>query len=137
MITGFADEAALRDAHFEIAAEVSSDSNSKLIEATVYHRFLAENPPDGLLVGSAMAAVSGAEGAGRHIGSDFELVAKEAISFLRRFRKDMLVVHEDVGRAGDLLARALIAAIERPAPEAGQFLNKPDHLEAGNAPQQR
>lgn len=136
MITGFADEAALRDARFEIATEVSSDSHSEQIEAAVYRRFQADSPPDGVLVGSttaAMAAVNGAERAGMRIGIDFDLVAKEAISFLRRFRKEMLVVHEDVGRAGDFLARALIAAIERRAPETGQFLDKPDHLEAGNA----
>lgn len=140
MITGFADEAASRDAYFEIATDVSSDSHSEEIEAAVHHRFLADNPPDGVIVGSttaAMAAVNGAERAGKRIGTDFDLVAKEAISFLRRFRKEILVVHEDVGRAGDFLARALIAAIERRTPEVGQFLDQPDHLEAGDAPQRR
>jgi LacI family transcriptional regulator len=140
MITGFADAAALQGARFEIATDVSSDSHSELIEAAVYHRFMADSPPDGVLVGSttaAMAAVNGAERAGMRIGSDFDLVAKEAIPFLRRFRKEILVVHEDVGRAGDFLARALIAAIERRTPEAGQFLDKPDEIETGDTPQRR
>ena len=140
MITGFADEAALHGARFEIAADVNSDSPSEQIEDAIYRRFRATPFPDGLLIGSttaAMAAVNGAERAGMGIGTDFDMVAKEAISFLRRFRKEILVVHEDVGRAGDFLARALIAAIERRADEAGQFLDQPDHVEAGDAPQRR
>jgi LacI family transcriptional regulator len=138
MITGFADEASMQGARFEIAADVNSDSHSEKIEAAVYRRFTAEDRPDGLLVGSttaAMAAVNGAERAGMHIGVDFDLVAKEAIPFLRRFRQEMLVVHEDVGRAGDFLARTLIAAIERRTSQVGQFLDKPDHIKPGDMPQ--
>ncbi|WP_309666906.1 LacI family DNA-binding transcriptional regulator [Tabrizicola sp.] len=140
MITGFADESALLGARFEIATDVNSDSSSEQIEDAVFHRCFAPNPPDGILVGSttaAMAAVNGAERAGLRMGTDFDLVAKEAISFLRRFRKEILVVHEDVGRAGDFLARTLIAAIERRLAEDGQFLDQPDHVEAGDSPQRR
>jgi LacI family transcriptional regulator len=140
MITGFVDEAARLGARCEIATDVTSDSPSEQIEEAVFRRFSAQNRPDGLLVGSttaAMAAVNGVERAGLRIGTDFDLVAKEAISFLRRFRKEILVVREDVGRAGDFLARALIAKIERRTPEAGQFLDQPDHVDAGDAPQQR
>ncbi len=140
MITGFRDEAAMRNATFEIAQEVNSDSPSEQIEDAVFRRLRAPIRPDGLLLGSttaAMAAVNGAERAGLRIGADFDLVAKEAISFLRRFRKEILVVHEDVGRAGDFLARALIAAIERRTPETSQFLDQPDHVEAGDAPRRR
>jgi len=140
MITGFADEAALHGATFEIAQGITSDSTSEQIEEAVTRRCTAPSPPDGLLVGSttaAMAAVNGAERAGLRIGKDFDVVAKEAISFLRRFRKEIIVVHEDVGRAGDFLARALMAAIERRAPEHGQFLDKPDQVEAGKFPHRR
>jgi LacI family transcriptional regulator len=140
MITGFADEAALLGARFEIAADVNSDSPSDQIEDAVCRRFSTPNRPDGLLIGSttaAMAAVNGVERAGLRIGTDFDLVAKEAISFLRRFRKELLVVREDVGRAGDFLAHALIAAMERRTLEAGQFLDQPEHVEAGDAPQRR
>ena len=140
MIAGFADEAALQGATSEIAESVNSDSVSEQIEEAVYRRFAAAARPDGLLLGSttaAMAAVNGAERAGLRIGEDFDVVAKEAISFLRRFRKEIIVVHEDVGLAGDFLARALIAAIERRAPEQGQFLDQPDHVEAGDTPHRR
>ncbi len=90
---------------------------------------MTDNPTiDGLIVGSttaAMAAVAGVEQTGKVIGRDFDLASKEAITFLRRFRKEIIVVHEDVGRAGTFLARAVMAAIERRAPEQGQFLDIP------------
>ena len=44
---------------------------------------------------------------------------------MHRFRKEIIVVAEDVERAGHFLARALMAAIERRAPERGQFLDRP------------
>lgn len=132
MIAGFAEAAALHQVTFEVATEVTSESAAAEIEAAMRERFKAPNPPDGVLSGSttgAMASVSGAEQTGRRIGQDFDLVAKEAIRFLHRFRPEIIVVHEDVGRAGDFLARALIAAIERRAPEQGQFLETPTAID--------
>ena len=128
MITGFADEAALLGASFELASDITSDAGAARIEEAMRQRFLAPNPPTGLVVASttaAMAAVAGAERAGLRIGQDFDLVAKEAIRFLHRFRREIIVVHEDVGRAGTFLAQALMAAIERRAPEQGQHLDRP------------
>ena len=132
MITGFADEAATQGLPFEVMESVHSDSPAAVIEAAVALRMTRNPPLDGLVVGSttcAMVAVAGAESVGRVIGQDFDLVAKEAILFLRRFRKEIIVVKEDVGRAGNFLARAVMAAIERRAPELGQFLDRPDHVE--------
>jgi LacI family transcriptional regulator len=137
MITGFADEAALHGLSFEIVEDVSSDSGATAIETTVFRRFSAPDPPDGLLAGSttaAMAAVTGAERAGFQIGTDFDVVAKEAIRFLRRFRRELIVVHEDVGRAGGFLARAVMAAIERTgtpvaSTDAGQCVDQPTDID--------
>ena len=140
MTTGFADQAASLGARFEILQEVTSDSGAGAIELAVARRFSQPDPPNGLLVGSttaAMAAVSGAERAGAVIGRDFDIVAKEAIRFLHRFRKEIIVVYEDVGQAGEFLARALMAAIERRAPEQGQFLDRPNHVDLGDAPKEK
>jgi LacI family transcriptional regulator len=133
MITGFADEAAAQGLTFEVMEDVTSDSGASLVEAAFARRMAAEPAVDGILSGSttsAMAAVAGAEQVGRVIGHDFDIVAKEAITFLRRFRREIIVVEENVGRAGNFLARAVMAAIERRAPEQGQFLDRPDHIEA-------
>ena len=96
---------------------------------------MAQGPRiDGIVCGSttaAMAAVAGAENTGLRIGRDFDLVAKEAISFLHRFRREILVVKEDVGHAGTFIAQSLIAAIERRAPDQGQFLERPTRADDG------
>ncbi|MGV8984927.1 MAG: LacI family DNA-binding transcriptional regulator [Cypionkella sp.] len=128
MITGFADEAALQGVTFEVSEDVSSDSMAAAVEASVTARMAREPRIDGFVCGSttsAMAAVAGAENNGLTINRDFDLVSKEAISFLHRFRRGIIVVKEDVGQAGSFIARALIAAIERRAPEQGQFLERP------------
>ena len=128
MIAGFIDEAALQGASSEVLATVDSDAGSALIEAAIADRFVQPMPPDGIVVGSttaAMAACSGAESMGLQIGRDFDISAKEAIAFLRRFRRDIIVTHEDVGRAGGFLARALMTAMEQQGAEPDQFLDTP------------
>lgn len=137
MITGFADEAALLGLPFEIADKVTSDSGGEAVDAAVHARFLQPDPPDGILVGSTtagMAAIAGAEAAGRVLGRDFDLVAKEAIALLRRFRREIIIVNEDVGRAGEFLARALVAAIEKRDWAERQRLEIPVQAEFGPGP---
>lgn len=128
MITGFADEAALSGVTFEVADTVNSDSGGAAVEAWVTARMTQDPQIDGIVCGSttsAMAGVAGAENVGLKINQDFDLVSKEAIAFLHRFRRGVIVVKEDVGQAGRFIARALMAAIERRAPEQGQFLERP------------
>ena len=128
MITGFAGEAAARGVTFEILETVTSDAPASQIEAAVLARLLQAPAIDGVVCGSttsAMATVAAAERAGLAIGRDYDLVAKEAIRFLARFRREILVVPEDVTRAGAFLARAVMAAIEKRAPEDSQELEVP------------
>lgn len=128
MITGFADEATLAGVTFEVADTVNSDSGGTAVEAWVTARMKQDPQIDGIVCGSttsAMAGVAGAENVGLKINQDFDLVSKEAIAFLHRFRRGVIVVKEDVGQAGTFIARALMAAIERRAPEQGQFLERP------------
>ena len=61
-----------------------------------------------------MAVVSGLEAHGAVIGKDVDVIAKEAMSFLTRFRKEILVVKEDVTKAGEFLCRAVMQAIDHP-----------------------
>lgn len=138
MTFGFSDEAALLGVPFEVAEGVTSDSGGEAVEAAIADRFGKPNPPDGMLVGSttaAMAAIAGAEQSGRVLGRDFDVVAKEAIPLLRRFRKDILIVREDVGRAGEFLARALVAEIDKRDWTARQGLEVPVKVEQGPQPQ--
>ncbi|MGL4321344.1 MAG: LacI family transcriptional regulator, partial [Paracoccaceae bacterium] len=115
MIAGFTTAAAALGLTCEVMADVTSDSGAGPIELAVTRRMQQAPVPDGVICGSttaAMAAVTGAELAGLTLGRDFDLVAKEAIPFLHRFRPNLIVLHEDVDRAGAHLARAIVAAIE-------------------------
>lgn len=137
MTLGFSDEAALLGLPFELADKVTSDSGGEAVDEAVTARFLAPNPPDGILVGSttaAMSSIAGAERTGRVLGRDFDVVAKEAIAVLRRFRRETIIVKEDVGRAGEFLARALVAEIEKRPPEPRQGLEVPVEVDWGDAP---
>ena len=112
----------------EVLTTAHSDSGATRIHAAVAERMAAANRPDGMVVGSttaAMSAVTGAESLGLVIGRDFDLAAKEALNFLFRFRREIIVLHEDVGKAGDFLARALMAAIEDSTLPPRQFLDRP------------
>jgi LacI family transcriptional regulator len=134
MTKGFQEEAEALGLHHEFLDEVTSDSTAEEIEAAILRRMTSNTPFDGIVTGSpssAVAAVAGAEKAGLSIGQDFDIVAKEANHFLHRFRKEIIVVQEDVSRAGGFLTRALMAAIERRAPERGQYLDRPDHVDFG------
>ncbi len=129
---GFAEAAAAQGTSFEVAEEVTSDSGAEQIEAFVAARMAAPHRPDGLVMSSttsAMAAIVGAEQQGLVLGRDFDVVSKEAIPMLRRFRRDLLIIPETVGKAGDFLARALIAAIERPDAPPEQGLEVPQAVE--------
>ena len=138
MTKGFVEEAVALGLPYELMAGITSDTPADEIEAAVAARMsrapLVAPLIDGILTGSpssAVASVAGAEQVGKVIGRDFDIVSKEANSFLHRFRKEIIVVKEDVGRAGQFLSRALMAAIERRAPERGQFLDRPDHVDLG------
>ena len=134
MTKGFMEEAQTLGLSCAIMPDANSDSPADQIEAALTRLMAGDHPVDGILTGSpssAVAAVAGAEKAGRKIGGDFDIVSKEANHFLHRFRKEIIVVEENVGRAGSFLTRALMAAIERRAPERGQFLDRPEHVDLG------
>jgi LacI family transcriptional regulator len=134
MTKGFIEEAEALGLLYELMEGITSDTPSDEIEQAIAARMTHSPLIDGIVTGSpsaAVATIAGAEKAGKVIGQDFDIVAKEANSFLHRFRKEIIVVKEDVGRAGEFLSRALMAAIERRAPERGQFLDRPDHVDLG------
>jgi LacI family transcriptional regulator len=133
MILGFRDEAAALGLTASITDEVTSDSPPAAVEAFAARTFGNTARPDGVVLGSAtasMAMVTGGETCGLVLGRDFDVATKDSVHFLRRFRSEMLVVHEDVAHAGDFLARAVMAAIEhRGKPPVAQHLAVPRHLE--------
>ena len=132
MTTGFSQAAAELGARIEVMQTVTSDSGAMAVEQAVLERMNQPNPPDGFVAGSttgAMAIINAVERRGLVLGRDVDVVVKEAIRFMRRFRREVLLVHEDVGRAGEYLAQAIVAAIEKRATDKRQCLDVPVRVE--------
>ena len=95
---------------------VTTDSSHAAISTAEIGRIMAaRRRPDGIVCGSAMAAISAisaAEGAGLVIGRDFDVAVKEHFDLMHRFRSEIEVVHEDVREAGVGLAEAVIRKID-------------------------
>ncbi|MFT6651281.1 MAG: LacI family transcriptional regulator [Celeribacter sp.] len=111
-----------------VLQDVTSDSPAKDIEISVRGALTAHPEIDGFFCASTtstMVVVDVAETMGLKLGETMDVFSKEAISFLRRFRRDILTVHEDVGRTGMRLAQAVIQAIEAPNAPPLQMLDTP------------
>lgn len=106
----------------------TSDSPSDDIAAAVSARLRRTPAIDGMICASAacaFTAVVAAEDEGRTLGQDIDVAAKEAIPILRSFRKEIIVVSEDVAQAGAFLARAIMQAIDEPGLPPLQNLDHP------------
>lgn len=123
-------EAASRDLGIQMMIHPTVTSDSPRIPLTdEVMKFLQQNPTiDGIICAStsaAMAAVASLEKAGRTLGDDIDVFAKEAVSILEWFRPGILTVFEDVTIAGEFVARAAMQAVRKPDEPPMQFLEKP------------
>lgn len=133
MIAGATAAAAELGVEFGAIPGADAHCNNPVVEAAMTQLYQQDTPPDGLIaptIGGCVTMVSTVEGTGRVLGDDFDLVAKEAITFLRRFRSRLMVVHEDIDLAGDFLARALMHRIQNPDAPPMQQLDAPDPAKA-------
>lgn len=92
--------------------------------------------PDGIVSGagaSTFALVAGIEDAGFTVGSDIDIVSKQASRLLHLLRPQLYVVNEDVRRAGSELARAVMARIAGAEVASLQSLSRPGAVEAYRA----
>ena len=129
MIAGAQHAAERHGVDFDVVSGATADSPSAEIERVTAACFAAVPPPDGLIVPSAaasMAVVTVAEDLGLELGVAFDLMAKEATPFLRRFRRNLLTVREDVGHAGGFLAQAAIHRIQHKDEPPMQRLDRPE-----------
>lgn len=126
MVAGVMRAGAETGGQVRVLSGASSDSPAALVQEAV-----AAALPDGLdglvcaSTSSAMASVAALEGRGLRLGRGIDLVAKEAIPFLTLFRREIVAIHEDVARAGEVLARAAIRAIREPGAPPLQDLEVP------------
>jgi len=106
-----------------------SHSPTERIEAAMAAHLARHPETDAVVTTSAVSALVAAqllEAGGRRLGESADVLAKEAVPFLHRFRPEILTVREDVSRAGQFLARAVIARIADPSAAPIQGLDRPD-----------
>jgi LacI family transcriptional regulator len=115
-----------------VLQDVTSDSPTQDIDRAVQNALRISPEIDGLFCASTtstLAAVGAAEAMGLKLNDTIDVFAKEAIPFLKRFRPEILTVHENVGKAGTLLAQAVIRAIETPNAPVLQNLDQPEFFD--------
>lgn len=116
---------------FEPANDYTSDDPSDLIYEETRRKLQKIPDIDAIICIeslSAMACASAAESIGKKIGVDIDLVGKEAIPFLKRYRPEIMTVNENVGRAGNQLALAVMERIANPTAKPIQGLEIPTEV---------
>lgn len=117
MIRGAQRALAAHGVALRLLEDTSGDDPGEKIQAQIA-AYLAHTPDcDAIICPSttaAVAAVVGAERAGRIVGDTIQIFAKEAVPFLRHFRAAIDTAREDVIEAGTFLAHAAIHAVEHP-----------------------
>lgn len=111
-----------------IAESITSDSAIDDVMKFTASTLISNPDIDGIVTAApnaAMAATAGLEKVGRAIGQDIDLVAKDAITFLKLFRTEMIIIQEDVALAGEFLAKSAIHAIRSPLEPRMRHLDKP------------
>ncbi|WP_299150809.1 LacI family transcriptional regulator [uncultured Tateyamaria sp.] len=129
MIAGAQAAAVELGVDFHVIEGVDAHCDNPVIERAVLPMFQNGQVPDGLIttsIGACVTIVAAVESMGLTVEQDFDVVAKEAITFLRRFRPGIIVVKEDIDRAGTFLARALMHRIAQGDDPPMQELDVPD-----------
>ncbi|MEJ2030876.1 MAG: LacI family transcriptional regulator, partial [Maritimibacter sp.] len=88
---------------FQVENCATADDPNDRVRACVAERLRTNPEVDGYICASAqsaMATVAGVEDVGRSVGTDIQVAAKEAVPLLNLFRKEIIVLPEDVSRAG-------------------------------------
>lgn len=127
--SGFA--AGLREHDIQQVAldTVTVDDNLDTIQAGILELMRAPGRPDGIVCSSgsaAIAATAGIEQAGLAVGRDVRIVSKQHTNILKRFRKEIDVINEDVRQGGRDLATCVIRSIEGVPARDLHFLSYPD-----------
>ncbi len=129
MVAGARAAAEVHDVKVSVVEGATSHSSIQTVEEAMRALFGRPDRPDALIapsIGGCVTMVSSLENMGLVLERDFDIAAKEALSFLRRFRPGILVLAEDADEAGDFLARAVMHRISHPNEPPMQRLVSPD-----------
>lgn len=97
---------------------ITIDDSLDDIEARIKAVMSRSTRPDGFISmsgGSTIALCAGIEAAALILGTDVDIVSKQSVNILPRFRKSIIVVNEDIRLAGREVATAVIKSINNAA----------------------
>ena len=127
-IAGLQESADKHGIELNVIRDATSDSDVPVVLSAVKAALIADPTIDGITVTSttaAMASVAALEQLGMTLGDTIDVISKEAASFLKLFRSEILTSSEAVGIAGGFLAKAAINAIRNPTSPPMQYLEVP------------
>ncbi|MDW4496436.1 LacI family transcriptional regulator [Sulfitobacter sp. D35] len=128
MLVGFTSGLARHDLLEVPLHQVTSDSPHEKIMSVITEMMTSPNRPDGIVcasASSAIAVISAAEDAGLVIGRDFDVAVKDAFNMMRKFRREVIVLHEDFRAAGLGLADAVLRLIDGENATGQQIIQPP------------
>lgn len=128
LVAGLRERAAATGLSLSILESVTSDDQTPDVADGIAAHLTTAPDTDAIVTASAasaLAAFATAESRGVTIGKEMDIFAKEASPVLKIVCKDILTIAEEVGSAGEFLAKAAIQAIKQPELPPMQFLEIP------------
>ncbi len=114
---------------WEILAGASLDSSAEEIRVAVLRRVAEPDAPDGFVCtgdAAALAVMAGLTDAGRRIGTDVQVVAKQTSGIFSLIRPKVDAIFEDTALAGQQMGELLLRRIQGAPPEELQILHEPE-----------
>lgn len=113
----------------EIPTDVTLDTDADGIRQSIVRRFAQPNPPDAYVCSgdaSAVAVIAGVWDAGKVIGTDVEIVAKQTSGIFSQVRPKVDAIYEDTALAGRQMGELLLRRIHGERPQDLQILHLPE-----------
>ena len=108
---------------------ITIDDSLETIENLSEKLFRTKDRPDAVISlsgGSTIGLCSGIEKAGLTLGKDVDIISKQTVNILPRFRSEIETVYEDIHLAGKELAEQVISSIEKTSNKKLQSIVYPE-----------
>jgi LacI family transcriptional regulator len=114
---------------YEIPADVSLDSDAEEIRQATVRRIREGDAPDGYICSgdaAALAVMAAITDAGKVIGEDVDIVAKQTSGIFNQVRPKVDAIYEDTALAGQQMGELLLRRINGERAEDLQILHLPE-----------
>jgi LacI family transcriptional regulator len=113
----------------EIATGTNLDTDADSMRIAAMQRCCAPDPPDGYVCSgdaAALAVIAGLWDAGKVLGRDADIVAKQTSTIFSQVRPRVDAIYEDTALAGQQMGELLLRRIQGERPEDLQILHLPE-----------